>query len=164
MAKSVDYEPSAVAPEHGHAHSGDETETSTVAETHIVHEKSPDEHPSPINESDDDLEAQRNDTIGHDVEKVATNASRRSVMSRLSRKKTKEKLPPTILPLMDLDNGVVGWESQDDPTMPLNFAPFRKWLMIWLLSAITFMTPWSSSILAPALGQIQGEFHVGSGQ
>lgn len=96
------------------------------------------------------------------MEKITTNVSRRSVLSRLSRKKTQEKLPPPVLPVMDLDNGVVGWEGQDDPAMPLNFTPFRKWLMIWLLSAITFMTPWSSSILAPALGQIQAEFHVGS--
>ncbi|KAJ6789286.1 hypothetical protein PWT90_02152 [Aphanocladium album] len=163
MAKSVDCERSAVTPEHGqHAHSGDETETSTVVDAQVVQEKGPAGRPSPIHESDDDLEAQIDDTIGHDVEKVTTNASRGSVLSRLSRKKTKEKLPPTILPLMDLDNGIVGWESQDDPAMPLNFAPFRKWLMIWLLSAITFMTPWSSSILAPALEQIQSEFHVGS--
>lgn len=63
---------------------------------------------------------------------------------------------------MDLDNGVVGWESQDDPAMPLKFSSRRKWIMITLLSAITFMTPWSSSILAPALGQIQEEFHVTS--
>lgn len=96
------------------------------------------------------------------MEKVNTNASRRSVLSRLSRKKAKEQLPPAVLPLMDLPNGVVGWESQDDPAMPLNFAPSRKWIMLTLLSAITFMTPWSSSILAPGLHQIETEFHVTS--
>lgn len=35
--------------------------------------------------------------------------------------------------------------------MPLNFTSGRKWLIIVLLSAITFMTPFASSILAPAI-------------
>ncbi|KAM3497315.1 hypothetical protein MY10362_009331 [Beauveria mimosiformis] len=153
MAKDMDYK---------HRSSGDETETSTVVDTQFVPEKGVDAYPSPIHEFDHDIEAQSGETLGHDVEKVNTNVSRRSVFSRLSRKQTKDKLPPPVLPLMDLDNGVVGWESQDDPAMPQNFTQFRKWLMIWLLSAITFMTPWSSSILAPALGQIQAEFNVSS--
>ncbi len=61
---------------------------------------------------------------------------------------------------MDLDNGIVGWESQHDPAMPLNFTKRRKWLIVSLLAAITFITPWSSSILAPALGAMQKDFNV----
>lgn len=60
---------------------------------------------------------------------------------------------------MDLENGVVGWESQHDPDMPLNFTPFRKWLIVSLLALITFMTPFASSNLAPALGFMETDFH-----
>lgn len=61
---------------------------------------------------------------------------------------------------MDLDNGVVGWESQHDPEMPLNFTSSRKWLIVGLLSLITFMTPFASSILAPAISSIAKEYDV----
>jgi multidrug resistance protein len=42
--------------------------------------------------------------------------------------------------------------------MPLNFAPGRKWLIIFLLSSITFMTPFASSILSPAITYIADDF------
>ena len=82
-----------------------------------------------------------------------------SKLSRLSKSKTKEKLPPPAIPVMDLDKGIVGWESQHDPEMPLNFAPSRKWLITGLLSAVTFMTPFASSILAPALSALEKDFN-----
>ncbi|KAI1398871.1 MFS general substrate transporter [Hypoxylon fuscum] len=63
------------------------------------------------------------------------------------------------LPLSDLNNDVVGWESQDDPKMPLNFSATRKWVIVWALAAITFMSPFSSSVLAPAIEYINKEFH-----
>lgn len=114
--------------------------------------------------SDDmDVEAQGDDVITK-VQTNKSNTSRkshRSVLSRLSRKKTREKLPPPTIPVMDLDNNVVGWESQDDPDMPLNFPQSRKWLYVSLLACITFMTPFASSILAPALGDMEKDFENG---
>ncbi|KAI1775353.1 major facilitator superfamily domain-containing protein [Hypoxylon cercidicola] len=64
-----------------------------------------------------------------------------------------------ILPLSDLDHSIVGWESQDDPKMPLNFSAARKWVIVWSLAAITFMSPFSSSVLAPAIAYINKDFH-----
>ncbi|OAA68404.1 major facilitator superfamily transporter multidrug resistance [Niveomyces insectorum RCEF 264] len=66
------------------------------------------------------------------------------------------------IPLSDLDKGVVGWDSQDDPAMPLNFSRRRKWLMIGFLAGMTFMTPFASSILAPAITFMDADFHVES--
>ncbi|MBE3050084.1 MFS transporter [Candidatus Bathyarchaeota archaeon] len=62
------------------------------------------------------------------------------------------------LPLTRLDEGIVGWEDQDDPAMPLNFPRRKKWLIVGLLSAITFVTPFASSILAPGIGALGREF------
>lgn len=98
------------------------------------------------------------------VERVETrrsNVSRKthgSLFSRLSQGKPKQKLAPPIIPVMDLPGGIVGWESQHDPEMPLNFSPGRKWLTVVLLATITFMTPFASSILAPTIAAMEAEF------
>jgi multidrug resistance protein len=88
----------------------------------------------------------------------------RSILSRLSRSrsKAKEQIPPPLHPVTDLDNGVVGWEGQDDPEMPLNYTGRRKWMVVMLLSLITFMTPFASSILAPAITFIVKDFGIDS--
>lgn len=97
----------------------------------------------------------------------------RSILSRLSLRQTKTAeehdsdsnkrppsppLPAVIIPVSDLANGVVGWEGQDDPDMPLNFSARRKWLTVSALSCITFMSPFASSILAPAITSVAREF------
>jgi hypothetical protein len=85
--------------------------------------------------------------IGSDLEK------------HLSRKSTrKTKLAPEVFPLMDLDNGLVGWDSQDDPTNPRNFQESRKWFILGLVSAITFLSPLASSIFAPGVTFVNKEF------
>lgn len=52
----------------------------------------------------------------------------------------------------------MGWDGQDDPQMPLNFQPFRKWLLVGLLSTITLVTPFASSILSPGISSLMIEF------
>ncbi|GKU07157.1 polyamine transporter 1 [Fusarium langsethiae] len=63
--------------------------------------------------------------------------------------------------LMDLENGVVGWEGEDDPKYPPNFTPTRKWLITALLSALAFITPFASSIIAPAIEYIAEDSYLG---
>lgn len=67
-------------------------------------------------------------------------------------------IPRAPLPLTRLDEGIVGWDHQDDPDMPLNFPSYKKWVIVGLLSAITFVTPFASSILAPGIGSLSKEF------
>jgi MFS family permease len=81
------------------------------------------------------------------------------VLSTISRKKTRERIPYAPIPTSNLDEGIVGWESQDDPDMPLNFPKRKKWLIVGLLSVITLLTPFASSILAPGIGTVNKEFH-----
>ncbi|KAL2161813.1 hypothetical protein VTH06DRAFT_7597 [Thermothelomyces fergusii] len=111
-----------------------------------------------VNDVDMELGAQPHD--GDGLDRVRTHASARSRLSRvLSRKRTpQQRLAPAPIPLSDLDAGVVGWESQDDPAMPLNFPQGKKWLIVGLLSAITLLTPLASSILAPGIGTLNREF------
>jgi MFS family permease len=60
---------------------------------------------------------------------------------------------------MDLSNGIVGWEAQDDPEMPLNFAKTRKWLLLSLIACITFMSPFASTIFALGVPEMDRDFH-----
>ncbi|KXX77959.1 Fluconazole resistance protein 1 [Madurella mycetomatis] len=101
----------------------------------------------------------------HEIEELKRIESRGSVRSKVSRalsivsrKKTRERIPFAPIPTSNLDEGVVGWESQDDPDMPLNFPARKKWLIVGLLSAITLLTPFASSILAPGIGSLSREF------
>jgi Na+/melibiose symporter-like transporter len=83
------------------------------------------------------------------------------VLSAVSRRKTRERERITFAPIpeSDLDQGIVGWDSQDDPNMPLNFPTRKKWMIITLLSAITLLTPFASSILSPGIGHVDTDFN-----
>ncbi|KAF1968343.1 MFS general substrate transporter [Bimuria novae-zelandiae CBS 107.79] len=112
-----------------------DVERAMVLEEKVV----PSETPAPQKSQDD---------IGSELEK------------HLSRRSTrKQHLAPEIFPLMDLENNLVGWESQDDPTNPRNFPENRKWFTLTLVSAITFLCPLTSSIFAPAVSFMSADFH-----
>lgn len=80
-----------------------------------------------------------------------------SIVSRRSRT-NREGLRYELLPVTDLSEGIVGWEGQDDPEMPLNFPMWKKWLLVGLLAAITLLTPFASSILSPGITKLDQEF------
>jgi hypothetical protein len=45
------------------------------------------------------------------------------------------KIGKPKLPQEDFDKGIVGWNGQDDPSMPLNFSKGRKWALVLQISA-----------------------------
>lgn len=76
--------------------------------------------------------------------------------------------PPVekIAPQKSKDPNLVTWESDDDPENPRNWSPKRKRVVLFLVSAFTFISPVSSSMVAPSLGAmktdlgISGEFEA----
>lgn len=97
------------------------------------------------------------------IRKIESQHSLRSkvsrVFSRRSRKSQKgEGIRREPLPVTNLDAGIVGWDGQDDPAMPLNFPRSKKWMLVGLLSAITLVTPFASSILSPGISSLMIEF------
>lgn len=62
------------------------------------------------------------------------------------------------IPTSNLDEGIVGWEAQDDPEYPMNFPAWKKWLLLGLIALVTLTTPFASSILSPAIGSVDREF------
>ncbi|KAI1408033.1 putative bicyclomycin resistance protein [Hypoxylon sp. FL1857] len=96
------------------------------------------------------------------AQRVETHTSAKSRTSQdrgiESQRQDGEGLLYETLPVINLDEGVVGWESQDDPDMPLNFPAWHKWMWVGLLSIITLLTPFASSILSPAISRLDEEF------
>ena len=62
-------------------------------------------------------------------------------------------------PETDLSQGVIGWDSQEDPQNPQNFPAGKKWALLGLISAFTFISPLASSMFSPALVYMAAEFH-----
>ncbi|KAL4898345.1 major facilitator superfamily domain-containing protein [Aspergillus ambiguus] len=97
-----------------------------------------------------------------DLEKIGTRESARSKISRIistASGRSKGGLRQEPIPVSDLDAGIVGWDSQDDPAYPINFPAWKKWLLLGLVSLVTLTTPFASSILSPAITSVGEEFH-----
>ncbi|KAF2741000.1 MFS general substrate transporter [Polyplosphaeria fusca] len=86
-------------------------------------------------------------------------------VDNLQYEKPKEETTTTgdrALVLMDLDHGLVGWESDEDPENPQNWSWGNKWtLMFWMASMSTF-SPMVSSLCAPGTSLTLEEFGLTS--
>lgn len=119
---------------------------------------------------DDEARLDKNEVVHHQggsrisatLSRIASNASsavRRNNNNNNKAAAAAARLAASPVPLMDLDKGVVGWDSPDDPDYPLNFVPRRKWLVIVFLASMTLMTPFASSILAPGINFMDADFN-----
>ncbi|KIJ09333.1 hypothetical protein PAXINDRAFT_87604 [Paxillus involutus ATCC 200175] len=65
-------------------------------------------------------------------------------------------------PMDKIDNEVlvVDWDGPDDPQNPKNWSFKRKWAATAIVSGFAFLTPISSSMVAPATSQLAVEFGV----
>ena len=87
---------------------------------------------------------------------VRAKASSRTELEKAD--ETQPALNSDALPVTNLTSGLVGWDSQDDPQMPFNFRARQKWTWVWLLSAITLLTPFATSVLSPSINKLDAEF------
>ncbi|KAK7230005.1 hypothetical protein V2G26_002175 [Clonostachys chloroleuca] len=74
-----------------------------------------------------------------------------------------EKQTVTKAPLTDPashfddDPEIVRWDGDNDPELPLNWPSSQKWRNVVMVSALTFVTPFASSMFAPAINQVMQE-------
>lgn len=87
-------------------------------------------------------EVQENRMVIHDT---------RDLSKSLERKQTTESIE---------DPNLVSWDGPDDPNNPKNWSFKMKWAATIVVSSFTFITPVSSSMVAPALGTIATEFGI----
>ena len=57
------------------------------------------------------------------------------------------------------DPNIIGFEGDHDPLNAQTWPPKKKWSLVALLAAMTFVTPLSSSVFAPAVPQVEEAFH-----
>lgn len=86
----------------------------------------------------DGIEDQRDVELGPNLEKSKSSKSGRS----------------------QRDPNLVTWESADDPENPKNWTTGKKWAATFVVSSFTFISPVSSSMVAPALRAISADFNV----
>ena len=58
------------------------------------------------------------------------------------------------------DPNIVSWDGPNDPQNPKNWSFKRRWAATIIVSCFTFMSPLSSSMVAPALPAMSQEFNV----
>ncbi|KAI9167941.1 Efflux pump vrtL [Paramyrothecium foliicola] len=61
------------------------------------------------------------------------------------------------------DPNIVSWDGPDDPANPHNWSRHKKWYSTILVSCFTFISPVSSTMLAPALPVLAEDFNTSSG-
>lgn len=73
-----------------------------------------------------------------------------------------DKSGPAVTEHEAKDPNLVTWEGPDDPANPMNWTTRRKWLIIAVVSSISFTLPLASSMFAPGVPQLMREFHSDS--
>ncbi|KAK3934600.1 polyamine transporter 3 [Diplogelasinospora grovesii] len=63
-------------------------------------------------------------------------------------------------PARILASAQVAWDGENDPEDPKNWSPMRKWKAIFAMSSFVFMSPLSSTIVAPALPAIASDLNI----
>ncbi|TVY46190.1 Efflux pump [Lachnellula occidentalis] len=138
------------AAHHGHGyhdHNHDRADEESTDDTDVADEKDEDEAAGGLKQESstdiepevrDGIEDQRDIEAGPKLQKEKSSRSRRSLR----------------------DANLVGWEGPDDPKNPKNWSIRRKWAATLVVSSFTFISPVSSSMVAPALGAISKEFNI----
>lgn len=58
----------------------------------------------------------------------------------------------------EIDPDIVDFDGPDDPAHPENWSKMRKWTIVALIAAFTFISPLASSMFAPAVPELLAEF------
>ncbi|KAI9689241.1 MAG: hypothetical protein M1822_000979 [Bathelium mastoideum] len=58
------------------------------------------------------------------------------------------------------DPNLVTWDSPEDPANPKNWSGGRKWAATFVVSSFTFISPVSSSMVAPALQKVSADLGI----
>ncbi|KAK5651125.1 hypothetical protein OQA88_13264 [Cercophora sp. LCS_1] len=61
------------------------------------------------------------------------------------------------------EDNLVTWDGPSDPTNPKNWSRSRKWMASIIVSTFAFLSPMSTSMIAPALSSIGEEFSIPDG-
>jgi multidrug resistance protein len=108
------------------------------------------------------------------IEHQSSRTTSRRSLSEKSLQDIEQNPDPHGIPIIDLtedadettpetsttprDPNIVDWDSKDDPARAINWPEGKKWANIAVISAVTFLTPLASSMVAPGVPEIMKEF------
>ncbi|KAF8477539.1 major facilitator superfamily domain-containing protein [Kalaharituber pfeilii] len=84
----------------------------------------------------------------------------KKVYSRRTENEGELDAPDDARDLRSVDPELVTWDGPDDPENPRNFPSGKKWRITMITSLYTFVTPFASSIVAPAALEYAKEFNI----
>ncbi|CZT45452.1 related to multidrug resistant protein [Rhynchosporium secalis] len=125
---------------HDDDHEAHEDEESTDDSSLTDHETKEYQDGDIVPEVRDGIEDQRDVEAGPTLEKSRTTKSRRSAQ----------------------DPNLVAWDGPEDANNPKNWRRGRKWAATLIVSSFTFISPVSSSMIAPAVNSIAADFNITS--
>ncbi|KAL1845958.1 hypothetical protein Plec18167_009088 [Paecilomyces lecythidis] len=130
------------------------------AESFDEDEKSPIPEGREDSESSDSLSSDEESHDGPTLENDAGILTERDTDLERGPREDLEKTATRKSTRSQRDPKLVTWEGPDDPENPKNWSMKRKWAATFVVSCFTFISPVSSSMVAPALGTIAAEFNV----
>ncbi|EGU84460.1 hypothetical protein FOXB_05015 [Fusarium oxysporum f. sp. conglutinans Fo5176] len=139
---------------------------SPMLEDLVNYEKSRENYPWLIRDHDQDTSYDSNRSgrprplasLAEDPDVVSQSDQSRKSSEDLERHPVPE---PLLLP-QDEDPSLVTWDGPHDPSNPHNWTKRKKWLSTILVSCFTFISPVSSTMLAPALPDLAKQFKISS--
>ncbi|QVM10970.1 hypothetical protein D8B26_005621 [Coccidioides posadasii str. Silveira] len=60
-------------------------------------------------------------------------------------------------------SNIVDWDGPDDPQNPINWSSVRRWMTITIVSVVTFLNAFGSTVFAPSVPEVMHEFNIDSG-
>ncbi|KAK9455085.1 major facilitator superfamily domain-containing protein [Dipodascopsis uninucleata] len=94
------------------------------------------------------------------LERLRTVETVTSLYHTISKDQGEMSAPNDAQELTEIDPELVTWSGPEDPENPRNWARPRKWRATATIASYTFLGPFSSSILSPAVPKIAGSFNV----
>ncbi|EXL40211.1 hypothetical protein FOCG_17202 [Fusarium oxysporum f. sp. radicis-lycopersici 26381] len=139
---------------------------SPMLEDLVNYEKSRENYPWLIRDHDQDTSYDLNRSgrprplasLAEDPDVVSQSDQSRKSSEDMERHPVPE---PLLLP-QDEDPNLVTWDGPHDPSNPHNWTKRKKWLSTILVSCFTFISPVSSTMLAPALPDLAKQFNISS--
>jgi len=107
-------------------------------------------------EKGQDLEEVESQDFEPDTERAGDRTTEHEKAPSLKRQQTSKSARSQ----RERDPNMVSWNGPDDPENPKNWPNKRKWLAVLVVSSFTFISPVSSSMVAPALPAMDRDLGV----
>lgn len=86
-------------------------------------------------------------------------ASDSTIHSHHDPEKTADVQHTPIATTLSKNVNLVDWNGPDDPEKPINWTTKKKWTNMWIIAALTLLTPFGSSMFAPGVPDMMKDFH-----